>query len=92
MGILLIVIAVFALFSLVLAVREAITIVRLSPAATGLKNLFWFGWLRFGTIEGQISAAAKPHLEIYKRTVVAFVVFVVLGLALSWYATGLVGK
>lgn len=91
MAILLLVIGVFALFSLVLAAREAITMVRLSPTASDLGKLFWFGWLRFGAIDSQISAAARPHLEIYKRTVIAFVALVTLGLALSGYINSMTG-
>ncbi|MEO5805626.1 hypothetical protein [Devosia sp.] len=91
MAILLGVIGVFALFSLVLSVREAVAMVKLSPKADKLGQLFLFGWLRFGTLESMVSAEALPHLQIYKRTVVAFIVLITLGLLLSGYANSLKG-
>jgi len=85
MSILLGVIAMFALLTLVVAVVQAMAMVRLA-AQPGLAALFPFGWWKFGALEMQGGAQALPHLVVYKRAVIAFLVFVVLGLVLSGWA------
>ncbi|WP_375450900.1 hypothetical protein [uncultured Devosia sp.] len=82
------VVALFAILALALAVREAMAIARLSPKASGLGNYFVLGWWKFGAIATQADPDAAPHLEIYKRAVIAFLVFVVIGLVLSGIASG----
>ena len=82
------VVALFALLSFAVAVREAMAIVHLSPKGSGLKTYFALGWWKFSAIEAQIGPEAKPHLSIYQRAVIAFIVFVLIGLVLSGLATG----
>jgi len=86
MTVLLGVIALFALLTLGMAVFQAMAIVRLSPASNRLGNYFLLGWWKFNRIEAQIGPDAAPHLNIYKRAVIAFVVFIVLGVMLSGWA------
>ena len=86
MTILLGVIALFALLALVLAVVEAVAIVRTAPAGEQLGPYFALGWWKFGQIEAKAGAGAAQHVAIYKRAAIAFVVFVILGLILSGWA------
>ncbi|WP_172123380.1 MULTISPECIES: hypothetical protein [unclassified Devosia] len=85
MSILLGVVALFALLTLIVAVVQAMAMVRLA-AQPGLASLFPFGWWKFSALEVRGGARALPHLRVYKRAVIAFLVFVVLGLMLSSWA------
>jgi hypothetical protein len=83
MSILLGVIALFAILSLVVAAIQAIAIVRLAPASERLGSYMLLGWWKFGQLEQKAGPAAAEHLAIYKRAAIAFIVFIVLGVALS---------
>ena len=85
MGILLGVVALFAVLTLLVAVMQARAMVRL-VAQPGLAAFFPLGWWKFGALEARCGAAATSHLRVYKRAVIGFVVFVVLGLMLSGWA------
>ena len=86
------IVALFAILSLALAIREAIAIVRLSPASTGLRNYFLLGWWKFGEIEARIGPEAQPHLMIYKRSAIAFVTFVIIGLVLGGVSSNMASR
>ncbi len=86
MSILLGVIALFAILSLVVAVMQAVAIVRLAPASERLGSYMALGWWKFGQLEQKAGPAAGPHLAIYKRAAIAFITFIVLGVALSGWA------
>ena len=86
MSILLGVIALFAILSLVVAAMQAVAIVRLAPAGERLGSYMLLGWWKFGQLERKAGPAATEHLAIYKRATIAFIVFIVLGLALSGWA------
>ena len=86
------IVALFAILSLALAIREAIAIVRLSPASTGLRNYFLLGWWKFGELEKRIGPDARPHLMIYKRCVVAFVAFVIVGVVLGGLSSNMASR
>lgn len=77
------VIAVLALLTLAIAVREARAVVRLSPRGQGLGSFFLLGWWKFKAIEAKAGAEAKPHLAIYQRCVIVFVVLVLIGVVLG---------
>jgi len=83
------IVALFAILSLALAIREAVAIVRLSPASTGLGNYFLLGWWKFGELEARIGPDAQPHMMIYKRSAIAFVVFVIIGVVLGGLSSNL---
>ena len=83
MSILLGVIALFAILSLVVAAIQAVAIVRLAPASERLGSYMLLGWWKFGRLEQKAGPAAAEHLAIYKRAAIAFIVFIVLGVALS---------
>ena len=85
MGILLGVVALFAALTLLVAVVQARAMVRVA-AQPDLASFFPLGWWKFGALEARSGARAASHLRIYKRAVIAFVVFVVLGLVLSGWA------
>ena len=87
MSILLGVIALFATLSLVVAAIQAAAIVRLAPASERLGSYMLLGWWKFGQLEQKAGPAAASHLNIYKRAAIAFMVFVVLGVALSGWAS-----
>lgn len=87
MSILLGVIALFAVLALALAVMQAIAIVRLAPPSEKLGSFFALGWWKFGQIEAKAGASAASNVAIYKRSAIAFVVFIILGLILSGWAT-----
>lgn len=80
------VIVLLAVLTLVLAVREAMAMIRLSPSTQNLGNFFWLGWWKFGEIKTQIGPDAAPHFTIYKRAIITFLVFIALGMVLSGFA------
>ena len=86
MSILLGVIALFAILSLVVAAMQAAAIIRAAPASERLGSYMLLGWWKFGQLEQKAGSAAAEHLAIYKRAAIAFIVFVVLGVALSGWA------
>lgn len=86
MSILLGVIALFAILSLLVAAIQAVAIVRLAPASERLGSYMLLGWWKFGQLEQKAGPAAAEHLAIYKRAAIAFIVFIVLGVALSGWA------
>jgi hypothetical protein len=83
MSILLGVLVLFALLTLALAVQQAMVISRLAPTSERLGSFFPLGWWKFGQLEAKAGAAAAPHLAIYKRAVIAFLIFLLAGLILS---------
>ena len=86
MSVLLGVILLFALLTLVVAVIQAVAIVRAAPASENLAGFMPLGWWKFSQLEAKAGPAAAPSLTIYKRAVIAFVVFLLLGLILSGWA------
>jgi len=86
MSILLGVILLFALLTLVIAVMQAVAMVRLAPASADLAGFMPLGWWKFRQLEQRAGPAAAEKLRIYKRAVVAFLVFLVLGLVLSFWS------
>ena len=83
MSILLGVIALFAILSLVVAAIQAAAIVRLAPSSERLGSYMLLGWWKFSRLEAKAGPAAAQQLNIYKRAVIGFVTFVLLGLILS---------
>ena len=86
MSVLLGVILLFAVLTLVVAVMQAVAIVRGAPAGENLAGFMPLGWWKFRQLEAKAGAAAAHPLNIYKRAVVAFIVFLLLGLILSGWA------
>ncbi|KQX42691.1 hypothetical protein ASD04_01595 [Devosia sp. Root436] len=86
MSILLGVILLFAVLALVLAVMQAIAMVRAAPVSENLAGFMPLGWWKFRQLEQKAGPAAAQPLNIYKRAVIAFVVFLLLGLILSGWA------
>lgn len=86
MGILLGVILLFTVLSGLIAAGQAVSISRLATA-TGLSWRDWlFGWWRFERISGWAGLGGEVQAAIYKRAVIAFIVFLLLGLILSGMA------
>ena len=83
MSVLLAVILLFAALALALAVSQALAIVRAAPAGANLAGFMPLGWWKFRQLESRAGPAAAAPLNIYKRAVIAFLVFLVLGLMLS---------
>lgn len=83
MTILLGVIALFAVLSLIVAVMQGAAMVRLAPSSARLGSYMLLGWWKFSQLEKRAGPAAAPHLMIYKRAAIAFLLFVVLGVVLS---------
>lgn len=86
MSILLGVIMLFAILSAVAAVVQAIAITRLAPASEQIGSFFPLGWWKFSKLEAKAGPQAAAPLAIYKRAVIAFVIFLVLGLVLSGWS------
>ena len=86
MTILLGVTALFAILSLIVAAFQAVAIVRLAPASERLGSYMLLGWWKFGQLEQKAGPAAASHVNIYKRAAIAFLIFIVLGVALSGWA------
>jgi hypothetical protein len=81
-------ISLFAVLSGLLAAGQARAMMRVAT----MKGLTWrdwlFGWWRFDAIAARAGLAGEEHAGAYKRSVIAFVVFLVLGLLLSgWVAS-----
>ena len=91
MGILLGVILLFTVLTLVVAVMQAVAIVKLAPASEKLAGFMPLGWFKFGQLERKAGPAAAVPLNIYKRAVIAFVVFLLLGLVLSGWTMSRAG-
>ena len=83
MSILLGVILLFAVLALVLAVMQAMAMVRAAPVSENLAGFMPLGWWKFRQLEQKAGPAAAQPLNIYKRAVIGFVTFVLLGLILS---------
>ena len=86
MSILLGVILLFAVLTLVVAVMQAVAIVRVAPASERLAGFMPLGWWKFRQLEQKAGPAAAAPLNIYKRAVIAFLVFLLLGVVLSGWA------
>ncbi len=84
MSILLGVVLLFAVLCAALAAVQAAAINRVAPA--GQWRGWLLGWWRFGEIEQRAGVSAALQAGIYKRAVIACVVFVVFGLVLSGWA------
>ena len=87
MGMLLGVIALFAVLAGGVAVVQAIAMVRVAPASERLASYLPLGWWKFPQLEAKVGPAGLPHLTIYKRAVSVSVVFVIVGLILSGLAS-----
>ncbi|SMQ64798.1 hypothetical protein SAMN06295905_1063 [Devosia lucknowensis] len=85
MNVLLGVVLLFAVLSAVLAAVQAVAISRMAQA--GEWRGWLFGWWRFADVEQRAGLAGEAQAAIYKRAVIAFVVFVLLGLLLSGIAS-----
>ncbi|MBU1335187.1 MAG: hypothetical protein KJ944_19485 [Alphaproteobacteria bacterium] len=83
MSVLLGVITLFAVLTLAIAVMQAVAMVRVAPASERLASFMPLGWWKFRQLEAKAGPAAAHPLNIYKRAVIAFIVFLLLGLALS---------
>lgn len=86
MSVLLGVILLFAVLALIVAVMQAVTIVRVAPVSANLAGFMPLGWWKFRQLEQKAGAAAAQPLNIYKRAVIVFIVFLLLGLVLSGWA------
>ncbi|MGB3339175.1 MAG: hypothetical protein WBA73_18520 [Devosia sp.] len=86
MSVLLGVILLFAVLTLIVAVMQAVAIVRVAPASENLAGFMPLGWWKFRQLEQKAGPAAAQPLNIYKRAVIAFVVFLLMGLILSGWA------
>jgi hypothetical protein len=86
MSVLLGVILLFAVLSLVVAATQAAAMVRQAPANERLGAFMPLGWWKFRQIEGKAGPGAAERLNIYKRAVIAFLVFLVLGVVLSGWS------
>ncbi|MCW5722781.1 MAG: hypothetical protein KIS86_16720 [Devosia sp.] len=83
MGFLLAAVTLFALLSGAVAAGQAVAITR-QAAVDGPTWRDWlFGWWRFDAIAARAGLAGEEQAAAYKRSVIACVVFVVLGLILS---------
>lgn len=83
MNVLLGVISLFALLSLVVAVIQGMAVLRLAPAHERLASFMPLGWWKFRQLAAKAGPSAAEPLNIYKRAVIAFLVFLVLGMILS---------
>jgi hypothetical protein len=86
MSMLLAVILLFAVLSLIVAAMQAAAMMRLAPASERLGSFMPLGWWKFRQLESKAGPAAAEPLNIYKRAVIAFLVFLVLGVVLSGWS------
>ena len=83
MSVLLGVISLFAVLSLAVAVVQGLALVSLAPAGERLGSFMPLGWWKFRQLATKAGPVAAEPLNIYKRAVIAFLVFLVLGVILS---------
>jgi hypothetical protein len=86
MSVLLAVILLFAVLSLIVAAMQAAAMMRLAPVSERLGSFMPLGWWKFRQLESKAGPAAAEPLNIYKRAVIAFLVFLVLGVVLSGWS------
>jgi hypothetical protein len=86
MSVLLAVILLFAVLSLIVAAMQAAAMMRLAPASERLGSFMPLGWWKFRQLESKAGPAAAEPLNIYKRAVIAFLVFLLLGVVLSGWS------
>jgi hypothetical protein len=86
MSILLGVIVLFAVLSLIVAVMQAVAFIRLAPAGAQLGAFMPLGWWKFRRLRAKAGTAAEQPLKAYMRAVIAFLVFIALGLIVSGWA------
>ncbi|RYD70179.1 MAG: hypothetical protein EOP84_27135, partial [Verrucomicrobiaceae bacterium] len=60
--------------------------VRLAPATERLGSFLPLGWWKFRQLAGKAGPAAAEPLQINKRAVIAFLVFLILGVVLSGWS------
>ncbi|MDB5614812.1 MAG: hypothetical protein JWQ22_2465, partial [Devosia sp.] len=80
------VILLFSVLTLIVAVMQGVAIVRVAPASERLAGFMPLGWWKFRQLEQKAGPAAAAPLNIYKRAVIAFLVFLLLGVILSGWA------
>ncbi len=83
MSVLLGVILLFAVLALAVAVRQALVIIAMAPASERLAGFMPLGWWKFRQIAEKAGPASAQPLDIYKRAVIAFIVFLLMGVILS---------
>ena len=83
MNVLLGVITLFAVLSLIAAILQGMAVVRLAPSSERLGSFMPLGWWKFRQLADKAGPAAAAPLNIYKRAVIAFLVFLVMGVILS---------
>jgi len=86
MSILLGVIMLFALLSALLAAGQAVSISRLAAAGGPSWRDWLFGWWRFERIAAWAGLSGEVQAAVYKRAVIACLIFLILGLILSGWA------
>lgn len=87
MSVLLGVIAVFAVLSWIVAVIQAVAIMRLASREGHSWGDFLIGWWKFDAIRAKAGPDSESYLSIYKRAIAAFIFFLLLGLVLSGWMT-----
>lgn len=80
------VIVLFAALSAVIAAGQAVAINRVAPAGGFGWRKWLFGWWRFPAIDAMAGEAGAANAGIYKRAIIAGIVFLVLGLILSGWS------
>jgi hypothetical protein len=83
MSVLLGVIVLFAALSLIIAAAQAAAIVRVAPVGARLASFLPLGWWKFRQLRAKAGPAAARPLNIYMRAVIAFLVFMAMGLIVS---------
>lgn len=83
MSILLGVIVLFAVLSLIVAVMQAVAFMRVAPAGARLGAFMPLGWWKFRQLRAKAGPAAAQPLNVYMRAVIAFLIFIALGLIVS---------
>ena len=58
-----------------------------APAGENLAGFMPLGWWKFSQLEAKAGPAAAQQLNIYKRSVIAFIAFLLLGLILSGWVS-----
>ncbi len=86
MSILLGVIVLFAVLSLIVAILQAVAVLRVAPAGAKLGAFMPLGWWKFRQLRAKAGPAAAQPLNVYMRAVIAFMVFIALGLIVSGWA------
>lgn len=82
-GIVIAILALFAVVAWVIAAIAAVQVIGMSPKGQKFRNYGRLGWWRFAELEAQLGAGVSTYLRTYQRAFIAFIVCILAATAVS---------